>query len=89
MLTNLALEVLADIFVLAKLHHDVELVAGLERVVELDDVRVFQLVHQEGLSQRLLLLLSTHTTEVNLLKNVHITRLPIYNSIDYTKGALA
>ena len=36
-LSHLALQVLAKISVLAELHHDVELVACLERIVEFDD----------------------------------------------------
>lgn len=40
MLSHLAFEILAQVLILAKLHHYVELVTRLERIIEADDVIV-------------------------------------------------
>ena len=48
--THLALQVLAQIAILAVLHHDVELVALLERVIKVDHVGIVEFIHKEGLT---------------------------------------
>ena len=66
-LAHLPFQVLPQIAILAQFHHNIQLVACLERIVEADDVRIVKLVHQQGLTKRLLLLLAAHATEIDLL----------------------
>ena len=89
MLAHLSLQVLSQVLVLTYLHDDVELVAGLKRVVKVDDVFVVQLVHQKGLAQGLLFLLTTHSTEVNLLHNIDLAILFGDHLVNDTERALA
>lgn len=49
MFAHLFLKIAAKIFVLTQLHYDIQLITGLEGVVELDDVFILELIHQERL----------------------------------------
>ena len=86
--SHLTLQVLTKVTVLAELHHNVELVPSLERVIEFDDELVIQLVHKEGFAKRFLLLLSAHPAEVDLLHHIHSAILLGNDAIDYAEGAL-
>ena len=89
MFAHLFLKITSKIFILTQLHYDVELVAGLERIIELNDVFILKLIHQERLLQGFFLLSSPHATEVDLLKHIDLLILLVDDSIDYTKGTLS
>ena len=55
----------------------------------MDDVFILQFVHQKGLSKRFLLLLPSHSTEVNLFKYVYLSILFRYDTVYYAKGTLS
>lgn len=85
MSTHLALEVLTQVAIFAQLHYNVELAPRLELLKELYDIDVVKLVHENGLTQRFLFLLAAHTTEIDLLHDIHLTGLSVDDAIYDTK----
>ena len=83
--THLALQVLAQIAILAVLHHYVELVTLLERVIKVDHVSIVQFIHKKGLTQRFLLLRPAHLTKVDLLHHIDLLSFFADDPVDDAK----
>ena len=81
----MALQVLAQIAILAVLHHDVEFVALLERVIKVDHVGIVEFIHKEGLTQRFLLLRPAHLTKVDLLHHIDLLSFFADDAVDDAK----
>lgn len=68
----LSFKILAKITIFAELHHNVESIASLKKVMEGHDMHIIEFFHQHGFAQRLLLLLPGHVSKVDLFNNVFI-----------------
>ena len=88
MLAHLLFQILTQVLIFAKLHDNIELVARLERIIETNDIFVFKLVHQEGLTKGFLLLLAPHSTKVYLFEHIECLVLLAHDFVDYTEGSL-
>ena len=84
-LAHLALQELAQVLILTQLHHNVQLVTRLERIVETNHVLVVQFIHQVGLADRLHFLLLAHSGKIYLLEHVDGRVLLSDNAINDTK----
>ena len=85
---HLSLQVLSQVFILTELHDDIELRATLERVIKAHDVGIFELVHEEGLTEGFFLLEGAHATEIDLLEHVDFPVGLLYDAVHHSEGPL-
>lgn len=89
MFAHLFLQILAQITIFAKLHHNIKFISRLKRLVETDDMLVVQFFHKQALLERFLLLLAAHTTKIYLFYYVDSLVFLGDDSVDDSKRPMA